>query len=75
MSVADMCDPVEEKQIVESTLGIDDESGEPFDTCLIRKAWQEEMRGFEERETSISPCLAKCRPSRSRRQVHWSALG
>ena len=74
MSVADMCDPVEEKQILESMTGIDDVSGEPLDPSLIRKARQEEMRGFGE-ETSISPCLAKCCPSRSRRQVHWSALG
>ena len=50
MSVADMCDPVEEKQIVESMMGIGDVSGEPLDTSLIRKAWQEEMRGFGERE-------------------------
>ena len=27
MSVADMCDPVEEKQIVESMMGVDDVSG------------------------------------------------
>ena len=30
LSVADMCDPVEEKQIVESMRGIDDVSGEPL---------------------------------------------
>ena len=38
MTVADMCDPVEVKQIVESMLGIDDVSGEPPDPSLIRKA-------------------------------------
>ena len=31
-------------------LGIDDVSGEPLDPTLIRKARQEEMRGFEERQ-------------------------
>ena len=41
---------MEEKQIVESMLGIDDVSGEPLDPSLIRKAYQEEMRGFEERQ-------------------------
>ena len=50
MSVADMCDPVEEKQIVESMMGIDDVSGEPLDPSLIKKARQEEMRGFGERQ-------------------------
>ena len=50
MTVADMCDPVEEKQIAESILGIDDVSGEPLDPSLIRKARHEEMRGFEERQ-------------------------
>ena len=50
MTVADMCGPVEEKQIVESMLGIDDVSGEPLDPSFIRKAHQEEMRGFEERQ-------------------------
>ena len=72
MTLADMRDPVEEKKIVESRLGIDDESCEPPDPSLIRKAWQENMRGLE--ETSLSPCLATRRPSRSRRQVHRSAL-
>ena len=50
MSVADMCDPVEEKHIVESMMGIDDVSGEPLDPSLIRKARKEEMRGFGERQ-------------------------
>ena len=50
MSVADMCDPLEEKQIVKSMVGIDDVSGEPLDPSLIRKARQEEMRGFGERQ-------------------------
>ena len=50
MSVADICDPLEEKQIVESMVGIDDVSGEPLDPSLIRKARQEEMRGFGERQ-------------------------
>ena len=48
MSVADVCDPVEEKQIVESMMGIDDVSGEPPDPSLMRKARQEEMRDFGE---------------------------
>ena len=49
MTVADMCDPVEEKQIVESMMGID-VSGEPPEPSLTRKTRQEEMRGFEERQ-------------------------
>ena len=69
MTVADMCGPVEEKQIVESILGIDDVSGEPLDRSLMRKAWQEEMRGFKERQVSHHVLRSVC-PSRSRRQVH-----
>ena len=38
MTVADMCDPVEEKQIVASMLGIDDVSGEPPDPSLKKKS-------------------------------------
>ena len=49
MSMADMCDPEEEKLIVESMVGIDDVSGESLDPSLIVKARQEEMRGFSER--------------------------
>ena len=49
MSLADMCDPEEEKLIVESMVGIDDVSGESIDPSLIVKALQEEMRGFSER--------------------------
>ena len=50
MTVASMCDPVEVKPIVESMLCIDDVSGEPLDPILIRKARQEEMRGFDTKE-------------------------
>ena len=74
MTVADMCGPVEEKQIVESILGIDDVSGEPLYRSLMRKAWQEEMRGFKERQVSHHVLRSVC-PSRSRRQAHWSVLG
>ena len=49
MTLADTCDRVEKMQIVESTLGIDDESCEPPDPSLI-KARQEKMRGLEERQ-------------------------
>ena len=37
---------------MESILGIDDVSGEPLDRSLMRKARQEEMRGFKERQVS-----------------------
>ena len=50
MNVADMCDPVEEKRIAESVLDTDDVSGETLDPSLMRKAQQEEMRGFGERQ-------------------------
>ena len=49
MPLADMCDPEEEKQLMESMVGVDDVSGEPIDPSLIVKARQEEMRGFTER--------------------------
>ena len=49
MPLADMCDPEEEKQLMESIAGIDDVSGEPMDPSLIVKARQEEVRGFTER--------------------------
>ena len=49
MPLADMCDAEEEKQLVESMVGVDDVSGEPIDPSLIVKARQEEMRGFTER--------------------------
>ena len=47
--MADMCDPEEEKLIVESMAGIDDVSGESLDPSLTVKARQEEMRGFSGR--------------------------
>ena len=74
MSVADMCDPVEEKQIVESMMGIDDVSGEPLDPSLIRKARQEEMREFGERQVyhHVLRSVAHAVPEG---QAHWSALG
>ena len=50
MSVADMCDAVEEKQTVESMMALMTKVAKPFDTCLTTKARQEEMRGFEERQ-------------------------
>ena len=74
MTVADMCDPVEEKQIMESMLGIDDVGGELLDPSLRRKARQEETRGFEERQV-YHHVLRSVAQSRSRRQVHRSALG
>ena len=45
MPLADMCDPDEEKQLMESIVV----SGEPIDLSLIVKARQEEMHGFTER--------------------------
>ena len=53
MFIADLCGPMEEKHIVVSMVGIDDVSGKPTDPSLVAKAWQEEMRGFEEREQWI----------------------
>ena len=49
MPLADMCDSGEEKQFKESSVGIDDVSGEPIDPSLIVKTRQEEMHGFKER--------------------------
>ena len=73
MTVADMCDQVEEKQIVESMLGVDDVSGEPPDPSLIRKAWQEEMRGFEERQVyhHVLPSVAQADPEGKFIGVCW----
>ena len=50
MTVADICDQVEEKHIMESMVGIDDVNGEVLDPSFMRKARQEEMLGFEERK-------------------------
>ena len=47
--LADMCDPEEEKQLMESIVWIDDVGGEPVDPKLTVKGRQEEMRGFTER--------------------------
>ena len=73
MTVADMCDPVEEKHIVESMLGIDDVSGEPLDPSLIRKARQEEMRGFEERKVfhHVLRSVARADPEGKFIGVRW----
>ena len=49
MPLADMCDPEEEKQFMESMVGVDDVSGEPIETSLTVEARQDEMRGFSER--------------------------
>ena len=48
MAMADMCDPVEEQEVVESMVGIDDVSGCHISPNLIVKARLEEMRGFKE---------------------------
>ena len=50
MTVADICDLVEEKHIMESTVGIDDVNGEVLDPSFTRKARQEEMLDFEGRK-------------------------
>ena len=73
MSVADMCDPVEEKQIVESMMGIDDVSGEPLDPSLTRKARQEEMRGFGERQVyhHVLRSVAQADPEGKLIGVRW----
>ena len=74
MSVADMCDAVEEKQTVESMMALMTKVA----NLLTRVSQQKPRRrncAALKRETNISPCLAKCCPSRYRRQVHWSALG
>jgi len=44
----DMCDPEEDNFIRESTVGVDDVTGEPLDPVRIRKARGEEMQGFRE---------------------------
>ena len=49
MPLAVMCDPWEEKQLMESIVGIDVVSGEPTGPSLITKARQEEMCGFTKR--------------------------
>ena len=50
MPLADMCDSGEEKQLKESSVGIDDVSGEPIDPSLIVKnAAGQKMHGFKER--------------------------
>ena len=73
MTVADMCDPVEEKQIVASMLGIDDVSGEPLDPSLKRKARQEEMRGFEVRQVyhHVLRSVAQADPEGKFIRVRW----
>ena len=49
MPLADMCDSGEEKQLKESSVGIDDVTCEPIDPSLIVKTRQEEMHRFKER--------------------------
>ena len=73
MSVADTCGPVEEKQIVESMMGIDDVSGEHLDPSLIRKARQEEMRGFGERQVChhVLQSVAQADPESKFIGVRW----
>ena len=73
MTVADMCDPVEEKQIMESMVGIDDVSSELPGQSLIRKAQQEEMRGFEERKVfhHVLRSVAEADPEGKFIEVRW----
>ena len=73
MTVADMCDPVEKKHIVESMLGIDDVSGEPPDPSLKRKARQEEMRSFEVRQVyhHVLRSVAQADPEGKFIRVRW----
>ena len=35
MPLVDMCDPEEDKQLMESMVGVDDVSGEPVDRVLL----------------------------------------
>ena len=73
MTVADMCDPKEDKQMVRLMVGIDDVSGELPDPSLTRQARQEEMRGFEERKAChhVLRSVAKADPEGKVTGVCW----
>ena len=73
MSVADMCDAVEEKQTVESMMALMTKVANLLTRVPQEKPGRRRCAALK-RDKYIT-MFAKCCPSRYRRQVHWSALG
>ena len=50
MTYSDMCDPEEEESIRGSLVGVDDTTGKQIDPVLIKRAREEELKGFADFE-------------------------